>query len=267
MSGQIRERTRFLRDWRRLTPGSALPRLSGPQQSLAVTFVAAAFMAIAGPFGTWREPLIERLGFWLIGLGGCTISGRFLDRWLQGITSLRHRPMARLSLSVAVTIAPAALIASVAAALIHRTPVNWQVYLQTLPEIGLVGAGFCALMLLSFRANTPGEVFQRKPDPTLGGLLPLKLSGATLFAIEAQDHYVRVHTDRGTDLVLMNFETAISKPSLLEGSRTHRSWWVARSAIISATRGDGRATLSLRTGQEVPVSRRYSRGLREAGWY
>jgi DNA-binding LytR/AlgR family response regulator len=32
-------------------------------------------------------------------------------------------------------------------------------------------------------------------------------------------------------------------------------------------RGDGRATLSLPGGIRVPVSRRYARLLREAGWY
>ncbi len=34
-----------------------------------------------------------------------------------------------------------------------------------------------------------------------------------------------------------------------------------------AARGDGRATLTLDGGLTAPVSRRYARTLREAGWY
>jgi DNA-binding LytR/AlgR family response regulator len=46
----------------------------------------------------------------------------------------------------------------------------------------------------------------------------------------------------------------------------HRSWWVARDAIADARRGDGRATLTLRDGSEVPVSRTYAKILRDLGW-
>jgi DNA-binding LytR/AlgR family response regulator len=41
---------------------------------------------------------------------------------------------------------------------------------------------------------------------------------------------------------------------------------VARDAIADARRGDGRATLMLKDGSEVPVSRPYARILRERNW-
>jgi DNA-binding LytR/AlgR family response regulator len=41
---------------------------------------------------------------------------------------------------------------------------------------------------------------------------------------------------------------------------------VAREAITEAVRGDGRATLTLKDGAEVPVSRTYARQLRQSGW-
>ena len=53
----------------------------------------------------------------------------------------------------------------------------------------------------------------------------------------------------------------------IEGAQTHRSWWVAKDAVEAAKRGDGRAVLTLKGGAEVPVSRAYARGLREAGWF
>ena len=52
----------------------------------------------------------------------------------------------------------------------------------------------------------------------------------------------------------------------IEGLQVHRSWWVARDAITDAKRGDGRATLTLKDGAEVPVSRTYAGLLREKGW-
>ena len=86
-------------------------------------------------------------------------------------------------------------------------------------------------------------------------------------SVEAEDHYLRVHTDRGSDLILMRLSDALAELEGLEGAQTHRSWWVARDAVRGVTRGDGRATLTLEGGLSAPVSRRYARALREAGWY
>ncbi|RZJ40739.1 MAG: LytTR family transcriptional regulator, partial [Brevundimonas sp.] len=97
--------------------------------------------------------------------------------------------------------------------------------------------------------------------------LPPKLRGATIRAVQSEDHYLRLHTDRGSDLILMRLSDALSELEGLEGAQTHRSWWVARHAVRSVSRGEGRATLTLDDGLEVPVSRRYARALREAGWY
>jgi hypothetical protein len=82
--------------------------------------------------------------------------------------------------------------------------------------------------------------------------LPLKLRGATLYAVQAEDHYLRLHTDRGSDLILMRLSDAVEELEGLEGARTHRSWWVARSAVRGVDRGDGRATLTLEGGLSVP---------------
>ena len=97
--------------------------------------------------------------------------------------------------------------------------------------------------------------------------LPLHLRGARLIAVEAEDHYLRLHTDRGSDLILMRLSDALLELEGLEGAQTHRGWWVARDAVRGAERGDGRATLALEGGLTAPVSRRYARVLREAGWY
>jgi DNA-binding LytR/AlgR family response regulator len=85
--------------------------------------------------------------------------------------------------------------------------------------------------------------------------------------VEAQDHYLRLHTSKGQDLILMRLSDAIAELDGIEGARTHRSWWVARGAVVSAERAEGRATLTLTDGAQAPVSRSYVKPLREAGWF
>lgn len=104
------------------------------------------------------------------------------------------------------------------------------------------------------------------PPPKFLERLPLKLRGAEVWAVEAEDHYLRLHTSKGQDLILMRLADAVSELDGLEGMQVHRSWWVARDAIADARRGDGRATLTLKDGSEVPVSRTYASLLRERGW-
>jgi hypothetical protein len=96
--------------------------------------------------------------------------------------------------------------------------------------------------------------------------IPLKLRGGELWAVEAEDHYLRLHTSKGQDLILMRLADAIDELAGVEGAQVHRSWWVARDAIADARRGDGRAVLTLKDGSEVPVSRTYARHLRERRW-
>ena len=97
--------------------------------------------------------------------------------------------------------------------------------------------------------------------------LPLKLRGGLLYAVQAEDHYLRLHTSKGQDLILLRLSDAVAELEGIEGAQTHRSWWVAKDAVEAAKRGDGRAVLTLKGGVEVPVSRAYARGLREAGWF
>ncbi|MNE65569.1 LytTr DNA-binding domain protein [compost metagenome] len=65
----------------------------------------------------------------------------------------------------------------------------------------------------------------------------------------------------------MRLADALIELEGLEGAQTHRSWWVAKGAVASVARGDGRAALTLTGDLTAPVSRRYARALREAGWW
>ena len=53
----------------------------------------------------------------------------------------------------------------------------------------------------------------------------------------------------------------------LAGAQTHRSWWVARSAVIEGSWSSRGATLALKGGVVAPVSRTYAKALKDQGWF
>ena len=96
--------------------------------------------------------------------------------------------------------------------------------------------------------------------------LSAKRRSAKLIAVEAEDHYVRVHTDAGSELLTMRFAEAVDELAMAHGYRLHRSWWVSADAIegVRWKRGGGEARLA--GGIAAPVSRSYAAAVREAGW-
>jgi len=81
-----------------------------------------------------------------------------------------------------------------------------------------------------------------------------------------EDHYLRIHTALGSDLVLMRLRDALTELAPGRGRQVHRSWWVAEGAIASVERPAGRIVLVLRNGLRVPVSKTYRDQVKEAGW-
>ena len=96
--------------------------------------------------------------------------------------------------------------------------------------------------------------------------LSARRRNARLIALEAEDHYVRVHTDAGSELIAMRFAEAMEELAQAHGHRLHRSWWSAADAIegVRWRRGSGEARLA--GGICAPVSRSHAAALKQAGW-
>jgi DNA-binding LytR/AlgR family response regulator len=238
----------------------------GWARGLAITVAAASFMAYAGAFGSSRGALPIRFAYWF---------GLMLLGWLWGVVIARvffgragwPGPMwRRIVLSSLALALPYSVVVGVV------THLAFHAHFNSLPDVielvSSVVAVTAAMMTINVLAarQTEGLTQASSEPPKFLERLPAKLKGAELWAVEAEDHYLRLHTSRGQDLILMRLSDAVAELQGIEGAQVHRSWWVAREAITDSVRGDGRAILTLQDGSEVPVSRTYARLLREQRW-
>ena len=241
-------------------------------------------LAVVGPYGTFADlALAQRLAYWIgiVWLNTFQVAGfSYLfghmaptwPRWLvlagAGLAASipataevfilesyfrpeLHKPETTgfllIYLMVAVITVPLAI-------LMGRTAPGW-----TLAEEG------------GEERPSPAPAEAPVPVPTTSGLLerlPPRL-GRDVLCLQAEDHYVRVHTPLGSDLILARLSDAERDLHLLhqgEGLRVHRSWWVARAAVQGVDRQGAKTSLTLVNGLSVPVGRTYLDRLREAGW-
>jgi DNA-binding LytR/AlgR family response regulator len=87
---------------------------------------------------------------------------------------------------------------------------------------------------------------------------------APVIALEAEQHYLRVFTEKGRDLILYRFSDAVAEMKDEDGAQVHRSWWVSRAAVERAVKENGAWRLILKDGAEVPVSRTYALAAKQA---
>lgn len=102
------------------------------------------------------------------------------------------------------------------------------------------------------------------PKPFIYRRLPDDHGGA-LVRLSAQDHFVEIATTEDVFRVRMRLSDAIDETSGVLGHSTHRSHWVAHSAISKVLRENGREVLVLVDGSQVPVGRKYRPELVDAG--
>ena len=237
-------------------------------RGLALAAAFGVFMAAVGAFGSNEAPVVIRYAYWitvmLVGaLGGLVVSVLVdLGGWFD------DRPVLQGALIVVTLTVPLTLLIWLITSFAFH---DARPELGSLPYyVGPVFIVTCGMTALNYMAQKEPAETHAAPEgaapPRFLERLPAKLRGAEVFAVEAEDHYLRLHTSKGQDLILMRLSDAVVELEGLEGAQVHRSWWVAKSAVADSRRGDGRATLTLQDGAQVPVSRAYAKALRESGW-
>lgn len=253
-----------------------LARHSGLLGDVAVMAAAGLFFAAIGPFDTDTADFRLRLVYWI----AVMVVGAFV---VLGAEGLRKRLFGAgpLALRMAVTTLLATPLQTVvvmaAGVLVFGYRPRLDVFIELLPAVLVVT--FAAVTVLEIarrarhemegpvRAEPAERVDGLAPPPeALARFLPARLRQSDLIALSAEDHYVRVHTAAGADLVLIRLSDAIALVADRPGLRLHRSWWVAQSAIERASFSRGSGTVTLTGGIEAPLSRTHAPRLREKGW-
>jgi DNA-binding LytR/AlgR family response regulator len=230
---------------------------------LLMCLAVALIIGVSGVAKTFEQEA-EWVAESLLG-AGCGLAAA---RWLTPPSWFHKRLWAAALLIAAVVTIPVAAVVLGCRALLHGAVISPAIVIDVAPSVFATSLVMTALAFLVRRAPTQTHAAQAgAPPPKFLARLPPKLQGADLYAVEAEDHYLRLHTSLGQDLILMRLADAIVELEGLEGAQTHRSWWVARGAVATAERFDGRAVLTLKDGAEAPVSRGFARGLRAAGWF
>jgi hypothetical protein len=227
-----------------------------------VSLILSALFLFQG--GGWRGFLVRTLSYLVFGWTG-SLLGLVLAR-LLGRTGIYARALWIGALATGLVMIPPMSLVVLAVVAIGNGRIPT---VAALPDILWETAVICvAMSFLSVLVSRRAAAAAQAPDgpPKFLERIPLKLRGGDLWAVEAEDHYLRLHTSKGQDLILMRLADAVDELDGIEGAQVHRSWWVAREAIADARRGDGRATLTLKDGSEVPVSRTYARMLRDRRW-
>jgi|WetSurMetagenome_2_1015567.scaffolds.fasta_scaffold174740_3 hypothetical protein len=241
-----------------------------------ITFTAATSLVftLLAPFGTDRIPLQTRavldfsLGF-----------SSFILLWPPMRLALRLGDRAGLPElfvlvgGLVVLTLPVALFSTlIVGGVMHPSqPTDLvRVYLMILTMVLPLGTAY--LMIERRLLDRPVKAFAPE-SASMGPAGPPRLLarlssrvGDDVLALQGEDHYVRVHTALGSDLLLMRMGDAIDELDGMEGERVHRSWWVARRAVVGARVNGRRASLTLSNGLDVPVSREATSRLRRAGW-
>jgi len=234
--------------------------------------IPGVILALLGPLGSFGAPVALRFLFWVPTMVAGSLAGLLFGRLLESSPDLRTRPMLRAVIhGILVTLVMTVIVHSVAKlAFGHGAAPLGTTLLFYVGLITLVMSVLSTLVLerqKRVEAASPLPVDTVPIPAALPNRLSPKLKGEPVLALEAEDHYVRVHTPAGSELVLLRLADAAREMGNTPGARTHRSWWVARSAVKTVNRASGKTTLLLLNGIEVPVSRGFIAELREAGWF
>lgn len=244
---------------------------------LLVMIALGLLIGLLGPFGTFDAPPAQRMVSWVAWL----LAGYMLFRptgvvanWLCETTGLPR--FAGKLLAIAVAGVPLTLIITMMATrLDFAETLGWSGFWTMYLYICVISAVvFITMAALFGRADpaagllTPSPVAQHKPEPArpATATLPLPPGFGSVRALKGEDHYVRVVGEAREELILMRMRDAIERLGEVDGFRVHRSWWVAKDAVVSVRRDGRTAIITLAGGHEVPVARDMMPQLRAAGW-
>jgi hypothetical protein len=269
---------------------------------MAIGTVAALLLAFTGAFDTDQIAMAPRLAYWLTVVLAGSALGLVITWAVQAWGPLARWRWAQMALAALLIALPLTFIVVVASALsfgpmaitpatllgffsavfplsLVMTVINWTSAITNVAAPAAPAAPAPPPAPAAAPAPAPAPAQAADPAPAsapsplasmpaaFAERLPLRLRAGRLIALAAEDHYLRVFTDAGDDLVLMRMADAAALLADVPGARVHRSWWVARAAVTGTARDGDRLLLTLENGLTAPVSRSERPKLGAAGWF
>lgn len=231
---------------------------------LAVCATAGVLLGIVGPFGSFfNDGLVVRVAYWtsVLLLSGIVFGLALRWTWPRatqaGVSVWAWGPVFVLVVSLAPALLSRIIATSLWPGIRYAVgPIEW--YGQST----LIGLVYVSLYIfLRYKAASRSD----RNQSLAAHRLPRRLD-PSLVCLQMEDHYVRVHTQGGSELVLMPLSRAIAELEGVEGLQTHRSWWVSRAAVTGLVEDGRKLRLILSNGLEAPISRARIAELRAAGW-
>jgi hypothetical protein len=250
-----------------------------PLTGVAVLLVIGAVFGWIGPYGTFYDlKVIPRFAYWMLAIPLIAMPTTLAIRMVAHTAPAATWPVPLQALAGALIAGLPSTVVVIALETIFRgappitAPALAHIYVSATIMIALISIPI-AIMRLHQRATVeasavapaaaasppaaPGSPFLRRISPR---------HGTALLAIATEDHYLRVTTELGSELILFRLSDAVAELDPASGQQVHRSYWVARRAVASVERDGHRTALILSNGDKIPVSRTYLPALREAGW-
>lgn len=257
-------------------------------RGMAIGLIAAAVLAYLGAMGTQAAPFVQRLAYWAAVILPGSLLGLGVNALVRGWGGLApHRWLEAGTVALLVSLPHSFVVIVVSALFFGLGMITPLVVLEFWLAVLLIAVVLTAINYLATAQQVAEAAVTPVPQPApeappapaeppladpsalpalLAEKLPHRLRAGRLIAIEAEDHYLRVHTDLGSDLVLMRMADACALLDEAAGARVHRSWWVARDAVQAVRQQSGRMELALPGDISAPVSRAMQPVLRSQGW-
>ena len=224
---------------------------------LASLLGASVVLAMMGPFGTEEAMrLVPRFGYWLCIVMVCYSIG-------YACHEIAARQASRLIARILIAAPSTALGVLLFILLLNGLTIGFWANGIDLALIAGNVFVISSIITIVFHIADHAQHETVVPPPILERL-PYNLRDQ-LVAISVEDHYVRVYTTKGNEMILMRLSDAIKEVGTTTGLQVHRSHWVALDAVAAVKRKGNGAVLSMSNEIEVPVSRSNMPAIQNAG--
>lgn len=229
---------------------------------MVTSAIAGLILSIMGPYGTSAFSLPARLVYWV----GLAMAGGIGATSFDIITHNKNLTLKPWMKALGQSFGATFLVSLI---LLGFTLVTygWPGWIHTLALpffVWVISIVICGIGELS-RSRRVTQAPQNT-RPNIFDRLKPALRQAELYALTSEDHYVRVITSKGDDLILMRLTDAIKETAPLKGLQTHRSWWVAEAGMKTVEKKNGKLSIHLKNQSIAAVSRSNAKAIRGAGW-